>query len=157
MWSVWACQETRDLSRSVHPWRRTLHLQQDKCTIIRRWEKKRERKEEIKERGGGAREVAILQMGKVQAPINLTKPGPPRYCQPLRAKQIAWEISWSQTRKATKKPQRNTLKREEQLNQQQTRYNLASLCTWERERNFTLAGRKETMEVLQYGNFIRSP
>lgn len=60
--------------------------------------KKRERKEEIKERGGGASEVAILQMGKMQVPINLTKPGPLRYCQPLRAKQIAGEISGSQAR-----------------------------------------------------------
>ena len=75
--------------------------------------RKREREEKIKERGGGAREVAILQMGKMQVPINLTKLGPLRYCQPLRAKQIAGEISWSPTSKATKKPQRNTVKRAE--------------------------------------------
>lgn len=40
-------------------------------------------------------------MAKLEVPINLTKPGSLRYCQPLQTKQIAREITESRTNKQT--------------------------------------------------------
>lgn len=88
-------------SPAVDPQQRALHHPQDKCNIIGRrggWGGR-----EKKEGGGGGKELFCKEMAKLEVPINLTKPGSLRYCQPLQTKQIAGEVTKNQTnRKATR-------------------------------------------------------